>query len=287
MKKSHLLILALFLLNITYGKHYKAYVIYNSKGKQVDLDKIVKSTEGKKYVFFGEYHNNPICHWLEFELIRNMHTVYKKKLTIGAEMMESDNQFVIDEYLNDLISATSFQNEVRLWSNYNTDYKPIIEYSRKNKIPFVATNIPRRYANMVYKKGLKAIDELTDLAKSYIVPMDEFVFDSTVSCYKKLIHSSEDHSGFELARAQAIKDATMAYFIQKNANEKGIFFHLNGTYHSDNYQGIIHYLEKNVLRKKILSISTVEQKNISKLENGNKGLADFVICIPKSMTKTH
>ncbi|NOQ71987.1 MAG: iron-regulated protein [Crocinitomix sp.] len=288
MKTILILILSFLSVSVTaYSGDTKAFQIYTKNGNAVDFKKVVKQGATKKYIFFGEYHNNPISHWLQFELTKEMHAVHKKRLVLGAEMFESDNQFILDEYLNGLISSKNFQNEVRLWPNYNTDYKPLVEYAKEHSLTFIATNIPRRYANMVYKKGVQSLNDLSDLAKSYIVPLDKFTFDSTVTCYKELMSSMDGHGGINMATSQAIKDATMAYFIQQNTDNKSVFLHYNGAYHSDNYQGIVHYLKKQVDQSEILTLSTVEQKDINKLESGNKGIADFIICIPETMTKTH
>ena len=276
-----------FLSTLTFARHAQAYQIYTEKGKPTDLKKMVKVSEEKQFVFFGEYHNNPISHWLQFEMMREMHAIHKNHLVLGAEMFEADNQFILDEYLNDLISPKNFQNEIRLWPNYNTDYKPLVEYAKKNKLRFIATNIPRRYANMVYKKGIESLENLSELAKSYIVPLDQFKFDPTVACYAEMISSMGEHGGQEIAMAQAIKDATMAHFIEKNIASKDVLLHFNGSFHSDNFQGIVYYLEQKVDREKIMTITTVEQKNIRELNRENHGLADFIICIPETMTKTH
>lgn len=277
----------LLIASNSFGGDTKAFQIYTKNGNAVDFKKVIKQGATKKYIFFGEYHNNPISHWLQFELTKEMHAVHKKKLILGAEMFEADNQFILDEYLNDLISSKNFQNEVRLWPNYNTDYKPLVEYAKEHHLKFIATNIPRRYANMVYKKGINSLNDLSDLAKSYIVPLDKFTFDSTVTCYKDLMSAMDGHGGINMATAQAIKDATMAHFIQLNTTNKSVFLHYNGAYHSNNYQGIVHYLKKEVDENEILTIATVEQKDISKLDNENKKVADFIICVPESMTKTH
>ena len=44
----------------------------------------------------------------------------------------------------------------------------------------------------------------------------------------------------QIAEAQAIKDATMAWRIAKNLPSK--FIHFNGNFHTDNHDGIIPYL---------------------------------------------
>lgn len=285
--KQFILLITLSLSCFVFGKETMAYQIFTSNGKPVDFEKIIKDTENKQFVFFGEYHNNPICHWLEFELTKEMHQLYKNNLMLGAEMFEADNQYIITEYLKGQISATNFQDEVRLWTNYNTDYKPLLEYAKAQNLNFIATNVPRRYANMVFKKGITSLNDLSELAKSFIAPLDRFNFDSTVTCYKELMASMEGHGGVNMATAQALKDATMAHFISKNSTNKSVFLHFNGAYHSNNYQGIITYLEKTALREKMLTISTVEQENIDKLDTENEGLADYIICTPESMTKTH
>jgi uncharacterized iron-regulated protein len=285
--KSITLLALLILTNLLYSADLPAYKIFTEKGKSVDYKTLLKNTEDKKFIFFGEYHNNPIAHWLQFEITKDLHATHKRNLMLGAEMFEADNQFIIDEYLNDLISSANYQDEVRLWPNYNTDYKPLIEYAKEHKIPFIATNIPRRYANMVYKKGITSLNELSELAKSYIVPLNQFTFDSTVTCYKNLMFDMDGHGGINMAHAQAIKDATMAYFILKNITSKSVFLHYNGAYHSDNREGIVHYLLKTIAPEKIMTISTVEQKEVDALLDENKGLADYIICIPENMTKTH
>jgi len=281
--------LTLFLLLISFTilakNHHDIYTIYNAKGKEVSFDKMMKATKGKSHIFLGEFHNNSVSHWMQVEMMTALYAIHKKHLVMGAEMFEADNQYILDEYLSGQISAKNYQSEMRLWPNYNTDYKPLIEFAKSKELKFVATNIPRRYANMVYKKGLQSLSELTDLAKSFMVPLNQFKFDSTVACYKGIYEM--EHGGEGMATAQAIKDATMAYFIYKYTKPKSVFLHFQGVYHSDNYQGIIYYLKQKIEIEKILTISTVSQSNIESLEDENIGIADFIICVRENMTSTH
>lgn len=279
-------ILTLFVLSFSNAKtKLEPFKIYNSNGKAVSFQKAIKGLIIKKYIFFGEYHNNAVSHWLELELLHQLYQKRQKKLVLGAEMFEADNQFILNEYLTGLISPKNYHSEMRLWSNYNTDYKPLVEFAKTNGLKFIATNIPRRYANMVYKKGLSALNDLSELAKSYIVPLNQFSFDSTIACYSKMIEM--EHGGLNMAIAQAIKDATMAYFILKNTNPQNTFFHFNGAYHSDNHEGIIHYLKKKVEAETIGSISTVTQNDIENLEEKHIGKADYIICVKSNFTNTH
>jgi uncharacterized iron-regulated protein len=79
----------------------------------------------------------------------------------------------------------------------------------------------------------------------------------------------------------------MAHFIAENLADGKTFIHYNGSYHSDNYLGIIHYLKLYRPGIKVATISTILQEDIEKLEEESAGLADFIAVIPVTMTRTY
>ena len=88
------------------------YVIYNAKGKKVSYEKMLKSLEEKDMVLFGELHNNPIAHWLQYELTSDLYA--KRPLILGAEMVEADNQDELDAYLAGTIDYKALDSTARL-----------------------------------------------------------------------------------------------------------------------------------------------------------------------------
>ncbi len=259
-----------------------AYRIFDKKGKEVSYEEMMKACAKTELVLFGEYHDNPIVHWLQFQVMKDLHKEVGDNLMPGAEMFEADNQLLINEYMVGAISQKSFESEARLWPNYKTDYKPMLEFARENNLGFVATNIPRRYASSVFHKGIKSLDGLSDEAKRYIAPLPIEV-DFELPAYAELV----EMGGENFTNAQAVKDATMGHFIAKHLQEDRVFLHLNGSFHSDNFEGIHWYVEKYRPGTKRVSIATVSQSDISSLEEGNKGKGDFTILVPEDMTKTH
>jgi uncharacterized iron-regulated protein len=263
-----------------------AYIIYNSKGKEVSYKKMMKSLKKSDMIFFGELHNSPIAHWLQLEVTQDIFNDKKENTVLGAEMFEADNQLLLNEYLGDVISKKNFKNEVRLWPNYKTDYEPLVELAKKNKLPFIATNIPRRYASLVFKKGIESLENLTDEAKSYIAPLP-IKIDLELNCYKSMMEMMRGKGNENFPKAQAIKDATMAHFILKSWKKGQTFIHYNGSFHSDNHEGIVWYINEQQKDLNIQTISVLEQDDISKLSKESEGVADFIICVPTNMTKTH
>lgn len=260
-----------------------AFTIFDSKGKKVKYSKVIRSLKSADIALFGEYHNNPICHWLQYELVYDLDST---ALIVGAEMFERDNEEALAQYLSGAIDSSGLDTLVRLWSNYETDYKPVVNLAKDRGIPFVSTNIPRRFASMVYYDGFEILNDLSEEEKSWIAPLP-IAYDPDLPGYKKMLDMIPGHGGENFPKAQAIKDATMAHFILENWREGKLFFHLNGTYHSDNYEGIVWYLKQKKPNLSYVTISTIEQKDISKLKEKHLNKADFIIAIPTSMTKTY
>lgn len=286
--KKILTIVLLFVVIAGFKSDKIAYKFFNADGKDVKYSKVLKEIVQADVVFFGELHNNPICHWLQYELTKDLYEELNGNIILGAEMMEADNQMILNEYLAGMISGKSYKKEARLWPNYKTDYAPLVDFAKDSNLIFVATNIPRRYASVVYKKGFEGLDTLSAQAKLYIAPLP-IEYDPEVGCYKSMLEGMEgmgSHAKETLPMAQAIKDATMAYNIAGYLDSDKLFIHYNGSFHSDNFEGILWYLNKYKPGLNIVTIASVEQSEIKDLEEDYLNRANFILVIPENMTKT-
>lgn len=265
-----------------------AYQIYDSKGKEVTYAKMVKRLSKQDFVFFGELHNNAIAHWLQLELTQDL-LDGGADLVLGAEMFEADNQLILTEYLQGQVSQSNFKKEARLWPNYKTDYEPLVELAKSNGLPFIATNVPRRYASLVFKQGIEQLDSLSDAAKAFIAPLP-ITIDLNLGCYQKMLDMMGGHGGgasLNFPRSQAVKDATMAHFALQNWSKGQLFLHYNGAFHSDHHEGIVWYIKQAKPRADVMTISVVEQDEVDGLAEEHLGAADFIICVDAQLTKTH
>lgn len=285
---------AIIFLLFAFQTEKPAYRIFEQEGKISTYENLLAEAKKADVVLFGELHNNPICHWLQAELSKDLYADKKQNLVLGAEMFESDNQLILNEYLQKLITEKQLKDEAKVWDNYDTDYKPLLDLALKNQIPFIATNVPRRYASLVSKKGIESLNQLPETAKQFIAPLPVEV-DLNLPAYAEMMKMMQGNHGSGMgqmspenfAKAQAIKDATMAYFILKNYQKGKTFLHFHGTYHSDNFESIAWYLKKQNPNLRILSISSVEQAKIDVLEDAHKKKANFIVAVPESMTKTY
>jgi len=281
-----LTLLLLLVFNLTQSQEKRAFSLYTQEGEEISYDTVLDSLSKTNVVLFGEFHNNPISHWLQFEVVSDLKTS-KTNLAIGAEMFETDTQSVLNLYLKDSLTEPEFKEEARVWSNYSTDYKPLVELAKRDSIPYIATNIPRPYATRVYKNGgFSALDSLPKNELKWIAPLP-IPFDINLSSYQNMLDMMGGHGGEDLVKAQAIKDATMAHFILENLKPNQVFVHLNGSYHSNFFEGIYWYLKTYRENLNILTLTTVEQKNVHQLKEEHKGVANFIIVVDENMTKTY
>lgn len=280
MRKLIILLLSLTAF-ISYAQPKPAYSIFTSEGKETDYGKMLKVLLDADIIFIGETHNCPISHWLEYEIASDVIKKSPKGLVLGAEMFESDNQLLVDEYTQGLISSDKFEAEAKLWDNYWTDYASLLFLAREHGLKFVATNVPRRYASYVKDNGLEALQSLSENARSLMAPLpipyDKAVQDEAMFGFMQMMGGKNSGKSY-FAEAQAIKDATMAWFISQNYDKK--FIHFNGNFHSDNKGGIIPYLEQYLPGKTIVTICSARQDSLKSLEKENRGRADFVVVAP-------
>ena len=278
------LCLGLSTLPLEAQKQMPAYQLFNAKGKKVTYGKMLKALQQQNIILFGEYHNNAIAHWLQLELTRDLGK--QQALVLGAEMFEADNQVPLNQYLAGEIDAKGLDTLARLWPNYKTDYAPLVNLAKERGWPFIATNIPRRFASKVSQEGWSALDSLSAQEKTWVAPLP-IAYDPELPGYVAMIEMMGGHGGETFPMAQASKDATMAHFILAGFQQDRPFIHYNGAYHSDNFEGILWYLQRQRPDLKYATITTVTQADLSRLDAENIQRADFILVVDEDMTPTY
>lgn len=283
------LILSFLLFLLAWQAHaqVQAFKIFDSTGKETSFESLAKKSGEVEIIFFGELHNNSMAHWLQLQLLKHLQQ-QGKDLVLAAEFFERDDQLTIDEWMVGKMSDKTFETEAKLWNNYLTDYKPLLLFAKKNSIPFVGSNIPRKYASLVSREGLESLAKLSEEAKSYIAPLPVTV-DKSLPGYagmRDMMHGSGMNLDF-MIEAQAIKDATMAYSLEPFLSKGKTILHVNGSYHSNNYEGILWYVWQKNPKVKILTINTIEQDDLNSIDENTMKTADFIIVTPLDIPKSY
>ncbi|KQR94953.1 iron-regulated protein [Chryseobacterium sp. Leaf180] len=273
------------------AQNFKSYQFYTQNGKEINPEKLVKNLAEYDVIFFGELHNNSINHWLQLRITEALYKKANGKITLGAEMFERDNQKQINQYLSGKLDEKQLKDSVRLWSNFATDYKPLLDFAKNNQLKFIATNVPRKYAQQTAKQGLESLNNISPEEKEFIAELPVKVTLETPGYeeMKSMMGAHADVSkAMNFVSAQAIKDATMAESILKNMEAGKMFIHFNGDFHSKEFGGIYWYIQQKDpnLKMAVISIYESENRELAFPEKNFKPTT-FNLVVPADMTKTY
>lgn len=260
------------------------YQLYHSDGTSASWDELTDAMSKSDIVLFGEEHDNVISHWLQKELYKQLRK--NGPVTIGLEMIERDQEDAFQAFIRKDINKRELNDSIKLWNNFYSDYLPLIELATENGDKVVGTNVPRRYASALFHGGMESLDTLSAQEKSWIAPLP-FPYDKTLPSYVAMLEMMEGHGGETFPMAQAIKDATMAHFLLENKEKDVVFLHLNGSYHSDDKEGIAWYINQYQPGYEIKTITTKSSKLSDKLPEEFKGKADFIILVDESFPRSY
>lgn len=262
------------------------YRVYDSKGNPATLESIISAVGEADAVFLGELHDDAVGHAVQLALFETIVNRYSsgRRVALSLEMFERDVQIVLDEYLTGRITEDHFLRSSRPWTNYKTDYRPLVEFARQKRLGVIAANAPRRYVNMVSRLGPASVENLSPEAKKWLAPLP--VAPSSAAYAEKFnaimagapVPANTPH-GAVLA-SQALWDATMAdsaaQWLRKN--KRGLIVQLNGGFHTENRLGVIEHFLRYRRGAKAVVVTIRYEDAFTKFDPGkHTGLGDFVV----------
>lgn len=263
------------------------YQIYSTKsGKNIPLSTMVRELKKYDVIFFGEYHDNRILHDLQHKTLTLLYND-DPRLLLSFEMFERDVQGVVDDYLAGKLTEAQFLAQSRPWGNYDTDYKPMLEFAKAKKIPVIAANIPRRLAGQAARGGSSFLADLDPserilAALQISAPAGKYKDNFMATMQANAAHGTSDNSELyeRMYYAQCMKDDTMAESIvqYRERYPKHRVLHINGDFHSREFLGTV---ERVVSRNKKLKIAVISPMwNTEKMPYQAQKVANYIIVIP-------
>ena len=264
-----------------------------STGANQSFEWLVSRLASTDVVFFGEQHDDPETHRVEFGLLDAIGRS-GRPVILSLEMFERDAQSLLNDYLAGRVSEADFLAKSRPWDRYITDYRPMVELAKAKGWPVVASNIPRPMASAVGRKGLAALDTLTPNERTWASKDIQCPDDAYRARFMETMRGhgaggAAPAPGDTLPTAvatrfylaQCIKDETMAESIveaMKKANNNAIVVHYDGAFHSDYSQGTVARVKRRApnLRLTVITADPVTDQTTATLTE-HAGRADYVI----------
>ena len=221
------------------------YQVFDAAGEALPLSMLLDEAAQADVVFLGEIHDDPTGHAVELAvLVGVVERAGSRPVVLALEMFEADVQTVLDEYVAGLVSERDFLEASRPWQNY-ADYRPLVEFARRNGVRVVASNAPVRYVR-VLARG-EVLGGLSEAAIATLPPLPVApASEATAAAFAEAMGGTGGHGGSALLDAQNLRDASMAHHTARALAGPGrpLVVHVNGGFHTAGRRGIPEHLAR-------------------------------------------
>jgi uncharacterized iron-regulated protein len=223
--------------------------VLDAEGQPSSLDAVLVAAADADVLFLGELHDDSLGHAVE-RAVWEAALAADRPAVLALEMVETDVQTVLDEYLAGLVRERDWLAAGRPWANYEADYRPLVEAARAAGAPVVASNAPGRYVSLVSRRdGLTVLDSLSAEARAWLPPSIAPPSEALAAKFTTLMGGMPHGSGPSvegMLAGQTLRDATMAWRTAEAlaAYPGALVVHVNGSFHSEGGLGIPEHLAR-------------------------------------------
>ncbi|MEW6745242.1 MAG: ChaN family lipoprotein [Planctomycetota bacterium] len=238
-------------------------------GEELGLSELLERLAGAEAVFLGETHLDEVTHRFELATYEGLVARRGGRVVLAMEMFERDVQGVLDDYLAGKIPEAQFLTASRPWSNYASDYRPLIEAAKHHGLPVVASNTPRDARRRIAMGGKDAYQEILSQNTGFLPPV---LYPNSEEYWERMARSVRGHAIMimggspdqRLTSGQSVWDNTMGFSCAE-ALEKypdSLVLHVNGGFHSGHRLGTVEQL---LARRPETLVATVQISTSSDL----------------------
>jgi uncharacterized iron-regulated protein len=281
--------------------------VYDTKASRwVRFEEMVVAAAKADMVFLGEQHDDPVTHSLELAVLAALGE-RRPRVVLSLEMFERDVQPLLDAYLAGTMPEQKFLADSRPWDRYATDYRPLVELAHVRGWPVVASNVPRRIASGVSRRGLAYLDSLNPSERAFAAaqhscPKDRYfeLFTATMSGHgggaapaagagSSATSASTSAADAAVARsiieryyqAQCVKDEAMGDAVATaflRDGKRSIVLHVDGAFHSDFGLGTVERARRRVPDAKTVVLTAVPVAELSAADVApHRSKGDYIV----------
>ncbi|MGY3959126.1 ChaN family lipoprotein [Aeromonas popoffii] len=210
---------------------------------ELTLTQAVERVADADIVLVGELHTHSAVHLLQARLLAGLANTSQadgRGLALSMEQFSRADQPVLDAYLAGRIGEAALIRDGNAWPNYQSDYRPLVEFARQQHLPVIAANAPKPLVSCVGQEGPAWLDKLpahrrSQLARELTLTDDPYRQKFMVSLH----HGDADDNARRFA-AQTSWDDTMAESMVDylNSHPGQRIMHIAGNFHVEGGLGL-------------------------------------------------
>ncbi|EDP59247.1 ChaN family lipoprotein [Vibrio sp. AND4] len=210
------------------------YQLHAPSGEAVSVNHMPHELLQADVILIGEWHTHAGIHRFQTDLLKQL-SFANRPLALSMEQITRDKQAILDSYLNGEIGEQYFMKQSNAWPNYESDYRPLIEFAKQARIPVIAANAPKNIVRCIGRQGIDYVNKLDSSERRFVA--DEI--NTANSPYKEKFMASMHHGKSEQTEkqyaAQITWDETMAESIVKHLKKHPDtqVVHVAGKFHTE------------------------------------------------------
>ncbi len=213
---------------------YYDYQLYTPEKQVVSIDSLPESLKTADVILVGEWHTHAGVHRFQVDLLKQL-VNQSKDVALSMEQFSRDKQSVVDSYLASEIGEQVLIKQGAAWPNYESDYRPLVEFAKAHQLDVIAANAPKPIVRCIGRQGVGYLDKLTSSERQQLAA----TIDTSNSAYKEKFMASMHHGKPEQTErqfaAQVTWDETMAEsivnYLANHPNKQII--HIAGKFHTE------------------------------------------------------
>lgn len=243
----------------------------------------------RQVVLVGETHLDDNTHRIERAVLEGIARRKPGKVVLALEMFQRDVQPVLDAYLQGDIDEATFRREARVWGNYQTGYRPLVELAKAHGIPVVAANLPADLQRELAMKGAAALSSLTAGERAMlpleIHPPHDGYWSRLGRRLRDRFHGHDASASLEARRyaVQNLWDNSMAQAALEalQADRERTVLLIAGGFHVEYGQGIAHQIRVREPATDLALVTILPTFDLQGIEpESDRARADYVVYTP-------
>ena len=215
------------------------YQLKAPQGNDLTLEQALARVADADIVLVGELHTHPAVHLLQARMLADL-AADGRPLVLSMEQFSRADQPVLDAYLAGRIGEAALIRDGNAWPNYQSDYRPLVEFAKAHHLPVIAANAPKPLVSCVGQEWPAWLDQLPAPRRSQLARTLTLGDDPYRQKFMASLHHGDADSNARRFAAQTSWDDTMAEsmvdYLRSHPGQR--IMHIAGNFHVEGGLGL-------------------------------------------------
>ncbi|MFQ2254677.1 ChaN family lipoprotein [Aeromonas hydrophila] len=215
------------------------YQLKAPQGNDLTLEQALARVADADIVLVGELHTHPAVHLLQARMLAGL-AADGRPLVLSMEQFSRADQPVLDAYLAGRIGEAALIRDGNAWPNYQSDYRPLVEFAKAHHLPVIAANAPKPLVSCVGQEGPAWLEKLPAPRRSQLARTLTLGDDPYRQKFMASLHHGDADSNARRFAAQTSWDDTMAEsmvdYLRSHPGQR--IMHIAGNFHVEGGLGL-------------------------------------------------